>query len=218
VIEIDLRAPSMLHGRKGFSRLEWACKNVLNKSLTWLFCNLNSSSAESLREGKEPISIHQPFIHNIDPVITAIPGVTVPKLNLSDLTGLYDQEDALALQEYIHLLSLSSPRLSANDSIDPHLSRYEVPTFDMNVKLETRNMVRVRWRGFMGPRFVRDLFLMVRREGLRTEKGDESEESGTKRGLEERWVGWNAEAFGGGRGWTIMQWAGRETLVWECEI
>lgn len=27
----------MLHGKKGFERIVWAFKNVLNHSLTWLF-------------------------------------------------------------------------------------------------------------------------------------------------------------------------------------
>lgn len=40
VIELNLRLPSMLHGKKGFDRIEWAFKNVLNQSLAWLFCDL----------------------------------------------------------------------------------------------------------------------------------------------------------------------------------
>ena len=44
VIEIDLRLPSMLHGKKGFERIVWAFKNVLNKSLAWLFHDLNGNA------------------------------------------------------------------------------------------------------------------------------------------------------------------------------
>lgn len=36
-VEMDLRQPSMLHGKKGFERIVWAFKNVLSHSLTWLF-------------------------------------------------------------------------------------------------------------------------------------------------------------------------------------
>lgn len=32
----------MLHGKKGFERIVWAFKNVLNHSLAWLFHDLNS--------------------------------------------------------------------------------------------------------------------------------------------------------------------------------
>jgi ribonuclease P/MRP protein subunit RPP40 len=31
----------MLHGKKGFERLVWAAKNVLNRSLSWIFCDLD---------------------------------------------------------------------------------------------------------------------------------------------------------------------------------
>lgn len=41
VVEFNLRLPSMLHGKKGFERLVWAAKNVLNQSLVWLFLDLN---------------------------------------------------------------------------------------------------------------------------------------------------------------------------------
>jgi hypothetical protein len=43
VIEIDLRLPSMLHGKKGFERIIWACNNVFTQSITWLFCDLRQA-------------------------------------------------------------------------------------------------------------------------------------------------------------------------------
>jgi len=36
VVEVNLRLPSMLHGKKGFERIVWAFKNVLNSAVTWL--------------------------------------------------------------------------------------------------------------------------------------------------------------------------------------
>lgn len=33
----------MTHGKKGFDRLMYACKKVLNQQLTWLFCNAAES-------------------------------------------------------------------------------------------------------------------------------------------------------------------------------
>ena len=92
VVEYDLRASSMKHGKKGFSRLEWACKNVLDRSLTWLFYNFNPSSAESLAEGKEPISRHAPWLHNMAPEETSMDNVLVPQLPVSDLTKLHAEE------------------------------------------------------------------------------------------------------------------------------
>lgn len=44
VVEYDLRSPSMLHGKPGFDRLVYACKNTLREPLTWLFCNVSNKS------------------------------------------------------------------------------------------------------------------------------------------------------------------------------
>ena len=43
VVEIDLRLPSMLHGKNGFDRIVYAFKNVLNTPVTWLFCDLKAT-------------------------------------------------------------------------------------------------------------------------------------------------------------------------------
>ena len=50
VVEIELRLPSMLHGKKGFDRILYAFKNVLNKPVKWLFCDLGLT-------GKAPLPI-----------------------------------------------------------------------------------------------------------------------------------------------------------------
>lgn len=44
VVEINLRAPHMVHSKKSFKRLLWSAENVLNNNLACLFCNLNQSS------------------------------------------------------------------------------------------------------------------------------------------------------------------------------
>ena len=43
VVEINLRLPSMLHGKKGFDRILYAFKNVLDNPVTWLFCDMRST-------------------------------------------------------------------------------------------------------------------------------------------------------------------------------
>ncbi|KAH8808344.1 ribonuclease P 40kDa subunit-domain-containing protein [Xylogone sp. PMI_703] len=43
VVNINLRLPSMLHGKKGFDRIVYAFKNVLTEPVTWLFTDLNST-------------------------------------------------------------------------------------------------------------------------------------------------------------------------------
>jgi hypothetical protein len=47
VIEIDLRLPSMIHGKKGVDKIVYAFKNVLNDSHTWLFVDLDHADLTS---------------------------------------------------------------------------------------------------------------------------------------------------------------------------
>jgi hypothetical protein len=43
VVELNLRLPSMLHGKKGFERIVWAFANVLTQSMAWLFYDLEDT-------------------------------------------------------------------------------------------------------------------------------------------------------------------------------
>jgi ribonuclease P/MRP protein subunit RPP40 len=43
VVQYDLRSPANFPGKKGFDRLIYACKNVLNQPVTWLFQCLSKS-------------------------------------------------------------------------------------------------------------------------------------------------------------------------------
>ena len=210
----------MLHGRKGFSRLEWACKNVLHHNMTWLFYNFNPSSAETLLEGREPISIHHPSVSSVLPKSLLLSRVLTPKLTVAEIPKLYEQEDSLAMLEWLQLVSLASPRIRQSDKIDSFLSRYEVPDFSENGRgVVAKNMVRVRWNGFIPPLFIRQLFLTVRKEGLKLNKSGEGGGEGSTVGQdEERWFALTASAFGGYGGcYTVMQFAGRESLTWECD-
>lgn len=47
----------MLHGKKGFERIVWAARNVLNRSLTWLFYDLRM--AEGTSSGMSVIDPYQ---------------------------------------------------------------------------------------------------------------------------------------------------------------
>jgi ribonuclease P/MRP protein subunit RPP40 len=44
VVELDLKADSMYHGKKGFDRLVYASKNALASPVTWLFYNVSGES------------------------------------------------------------------------------------------------------------------------------------------------------------------------------
>ncbi|KAI8936241.1 hypothetical protein NX059_006665 [Plenodomus lindquistii] len=223
VVEYDLKAPSMKHGGKAFGRLQWACKNVLDQSLTWLFYNFNPSSAESLAEGKEAISKHAPWINQIEPVVTRVDNVLMPQLNLKDLPDLYDDDDAVDLLEWLHMVCLDSPRIKQGDDMDPHLSRYEVP--ELGHGTAPINLMCVRWHGFMPPAFMRDVFIVINRAVFKSRNrvnGDadtvmEDDNDVARTGVATKWFAMSAQAFGGKQSWTTMQFDGRETLVWETE-
>lgn len=47
MVELNLRLPSMLHGKKGFERIVWAFKNVLSNAVTWLFYDFDVKTCDS---------------------------------------------------------------------------------------------------------------------------------------------------------------------------
>jgi ribonuclease P/MRP protein subunit RPP40 len=225
IVTCDLRSPSMKHGKGDFSRLEWACKNVLDQSLTWLFHNFNPSSIEALAEGKETISKYAPWIQKMEPSTSRLESVSVPRLSVNDLPGLYGEDEALDLQEYIYMLSLESPRVNASDNIDPHLSRYEVP--DMGNGVSTTNMVLVRWKGFIPSTLARNIFLGVQKGGFKSKSkinGTQDVDMGSDAPAEvgkvrdEPWFAMSAQAFGGKNSWTALQFShSLDTLLWQID-
>ncbi|KAH7414091.1 ribonuclease P 40kDa subunit-domain-containing protein [Phaeosphaeria sp. MPI-PUGE-AT-0046c] len=216
VVTYNLRLPSMKHGKSGFSRLVWACKNVLDKSLTWLFYNFNPSSAEALAEGKEVMSKHAPWIHKMEPSVIPLENTLCPKMSTKDLSIFYEEDEAMSMLEYLDMIRLGSPRISASDDIDPYLSRYEVP--DFGAGRVTRNVVCVRWKGFMPPAFAREVFLAARRDGFKKSKTDTSRNAAMEHATdEERWFALSAQGFGGKNSWTVLQFADNATLTWETE-
>ncbi|KAJ4985540.1 ribonuclease P 40kDa subunit [Stagonosporopsis vannaccii] len=233
VVTYDLTAPSMRSGKKGFERLKWAARNVLDESRAWLFWTQNASFAESLRDGREVLCAHAPKIFALDPAVEPLQRVVVPKLDVQGhgLSALYDHDDALALLEWLDMLSLGSSRVRDGHAVDSHLCRYDVPDFGHGA--DTRELVRVRWRGFITPPLVKDLFLEVWKAGFKSKrvpkrtKGSDQDGDGdadghismdgTQDGDAEKWFSMSAQAFGGTKTWSLMQFASRETLVWEVE-
>jgi ribonuclease P/MRP protein subunit RPP40 len=220
VVTCDLRAPAMTHGKKGFARLEWAAKNVLDRSLTWVFWNAMPGSKEALEEGKEVLSRFQPWVKGVEGETVELGGRVYPRLKRGGLEDVYDEVDAMGLLEYLDFLALDSPRLMEGDEIDAHLSRYEVPDFGAGVGVG--DFVRVRWKGFITPSFIRDLFVAVVKVCFKSKaRGDDARDvdmdTNDESAKEEAWFAMSAQAFGGKSKWTVMQFEGRETLTWHVE-
>jgi ribonuclease P/MRP protein subunit RPP40 len=217
VVEYNMREPYMVHGKKGFGRLVRACEEVLDRSLSWLFYDFNGVGKEGVQEerAKQPIDAHQPIWHEVRPDIVKMDGVLVPKVNGEIVEELHEMESSMDLLEWLHLVGVDSPRVRQGDRIDEFLSRYRVPDFtngdeDVNVTVPC-NLVRLRWRGFTPPLFIRDVYLLLRKNGIGGGKDQEMD-------LEQKWFAMTANAFGGYGGcYTVLQFAGRDTLSWECD-
>lgn len=196
VVQYDLKAPSMLHGKKGFDRLLYACKNVFATPLTWLYTTypngkhkiiLPSYILTSLLTPPEPsadtLSHLSPKKFTTNPTASPPAQTTTPPLTSlkpdpsSPATDF--EELATDLYEWLSLVRLSSPRVEATDKIDPYLSGYRVPGDDPGANA----VRRVSWRGFIPGAWVRDTLVKV----LVGVPG-------------KSWVGFSATAFGKGAG------------------
>lgn len=220
LVTFDLKLPSMAHGKKGFGRLEWACKNVLDRSLTWLFWNFKVGSAEDLREGREVISAHQPWVKNVEKDILHLNGIRTPILEAKKLESLHGQEEAVELLEWMNLVGLDSPRVREKDDIDSYLCRYNMP--DLGSGTISKDLVRVRWTGFIPPSFAREIFLAIRGEAFKSAKKvngtqDMDIDGPSPQHKQDTWFSMSAQAFGGKNTWTILQFSTNDTLTWETE-
>lgn len=220
LVTFDLKLPSMAHGKKGFGRLEWACKNVLDQSLTWLFWNFKAGSGEDLSEGREMISAHQPWVKNMEKDVLRLEGVKTPLFEASKLESLYGQEEAVELLEWLNLVGLDSPRVRQKDDIDSYLCRYDMP--DMGHGTVSKDFMRIRWTGFMPPSFAREIFLAVRGDTLKSGKKVNGTQcmdidEPTSQREEDKWFSMSAIAFGGRNTWTVLQFSTNDTLTWETE-
>ncbi|KAL9624851.1 MAG: hypothetical protein Q9160_000898 [Pyrenula sp. 1 TL-2023] len=141
----------MLHGKKGFERLVWAAKNVLNQSLCWLVVNVQSIQSTTLvapgkiachslgtciylsDEAFAPLPKHHPIHVNAGPQSgtqheVLVPNMTVP---FASGTGQLEQNDIQSWTyetlEWLGLSGIGSRRILETDNIDPYLSRYALP-------------------------------------------------------------------------------------------
>lgn len=170
----------MLHGKPGFERIVWAFKNVLNQSLAWLFCDLEGSLS-SQKEGaiipfdvssfpgmsadtgseadKKPIHKLQPQWLDCAPFRIEQRRVLTPNLQgsiLSESTAEDEiQEKCGSLAEWIAMVQLQSPRVSADETVDPYLCRYSVPDHESS---QPSDLVCLKWHGLISNNWAIQLF------------------------------------------------------------
>ena len=172
VVELNLRLPSMLHGRKGFNRIVYAFKNVITAPVTWLFCNLAASGKISRRfhSGSmlifwqvltpDPLDAHFPAKRTVSPVISQGIRVNLPVLNPLSESASYgaDFEDyAVEMHEWLSLALVESPRIRSDDDIDSFLSRYGPP----GASTTSSTLVKITWQGFLSPSWAHNFFFQA---------------------------------------------------------
>ena len=183
----------MVRGKKGFERILWAFRNVLNHTVSWLFYDLKGTTDEPAA-----ISVHEPKVRKVEPVTETMDAVIVPEIPQDMQQD--DYEIATDLLEWTSLALCGSPRIQQHDDIDPYLSRYHVPeTTSQRATAEasTVNLVKISWHGFIPSIFAKDIFLAALKA------------SGTS------WFAMSTVAFDG-RTCTFLQ-NNHHTLTWEYQ-
>ncbi|KAL0935923.1 ribonuclease p mrp protein subunit pop1 [Colletotrichum truncatum] len=157
IVSYQLRDPSMLHGKKGFDRLLYACKNVFNTPVTWLFCNATTTTPSP-----DPLDQYFPTKYTSNPSLVpdcqvkmaplSLPAETIPN---GDRPGLEDF--ATETYEWLSLVRLQSPRIETGDSIDPYLSRYQGPGDSDSP--QHGKVCKITWQGFFTSSWVRSVLI-----------------------------------------------------------
>lgn len=68
------------------------------------------------------------------------------------------QETCGSLSEWIAMVQLGSPRVSADDDVDPYLSRYVVPDAGQT---RTTDLISLKWHGFISSKWIMQLFVAL---------------------------------------------------------
>ncbi|CAK7217308.1 hypothetical protein SCUCBS95973_003104 [Sporothrix curviconia] len=155
IVEFDLNEKAMWPGKSGFDRLLYACQNVFNTPVTWLFCSMFNAPAP------DPLDAFSPTWVTVEPAVTQHANIALPPLGrpASLLVGggvgsdrLETEEAVVELYEWLSLVRLGSPRVEAADTIDQYLSRYSVPSSGGETsETPVGDLCTLRWRGFFSP-------------------------------------------------------------------
>ncbi|KAK6356425.1 hypothetical protein TWF718_000784 [Orbilia javanica] len=226
VIELNLREPHMVHGRKAFNRLVWSFTNVFKEQKAWLFCDLHQESLDLSVTTSEPAvkGITLPTVmKTVIPILTrpqtpiklASFSHAIPNKNDSEYTTAIFYDWTTSLYEWLALVTINADRLNITDSIDPLLSRYEPPTDDTITSTpgnhQTQGKIsKISWRGFIPAEYISKIFSIVQGVVLRDQWF-----SITAHGFQNAPISWKGRqhsAVGGGMGgenlYTILRFAG----------
>ncbi|KAL9604491.1 MAG: hypothetical protein Q9219_000456 [cf. Caloplaca sp. 3 TL-2023] len=165
-VDLNLRLPSMVHGKRGFERIVWAFKNVLNQAVTWLFYDFDAKRA-ALACGKPPVlSRHHPATRPVVPQSITTATISIPNALNADAASWSSAEfedQAIEISEWLSLVSLQSPRVRQDDHIDPYLCRYSKPNGD---PANDKHLVVKQWSGLIPAPWLRHMFIVLNEQFL----------------------------------------------------
>ena len=204
-VDVDLRAPSSVAGRKGFERLRSAGRpeGVLGGGRCWLLCDAGSVSdgkeSGDVLEGEVLGGLH-PTVCEAEQEVRSVDGALVPDV-LGTGVGMeqMDEEEWWELVEWLDLVALGSPRVGVGNRVDPYISRYSVP-----VHATKGNLGLVKWEGLLSSEWMTKLLIEI----IKLSRVHKSKE----------WValsatGHQTEALGGADGYTIVLQPSEKALV-----
>jgi ribonuclease P/MRP protein subunit RPP40 len=152
-----MRLPSMVRGKKGFERVLWACKDVFDHSLAWLFYDMNATT-----KFDGPIAAHYPIVRSVKPTVSTLAAAVCPKFPAE--FGPYDDEDAPELLEWLSLINGGCSQVLEAEHGEANISRYREPTFGLAAPAneeqhEALDLVHYQWHAFIPHSFATKVLL-----------------------------------------------------------
>lgn len=192
-IELNLRLPSMLAGKKGFERLLHAAKSVFVGEMTWLFYDISSdlsTSDISLGENVE--------IKHITAQTEELKEIIIPPFPADDTDiSKSNQDDVTDLLEWLSLAAISSPRIEQGDLVDEIISRYSVP--NTPATSTTQTLTKITYIGFIPNTVVANIFAKL---VIAANKS---------------WFAILVQGFDGDKGVVVLKTQDQRALCWDLE-
>ncbi|KAH0285879.1 hypothetical protein M436DRAFT_39589 [Aureobasidium namibiae CBS 147.97] len=204
-IELNLRLPSMLAGKKGFERILRAAETVFTGEISWLFYDVSATGVveNDATLGKEA------QIKTVETKAEDLGHILVPNFPAQISKAAFEQDDLADLLEWISFAAIGSPRIQQGDLVDEIISRYEVPvispisttgaTDQPSTGTTIQNLTKTTFTGFMPSSYLSSIF------------GDALVQ------LKESWFAFLVHGFEDGKGLVILKTKDNRLLSWNVE-
>lgn len=124
----------------------------------------NELSLIAIAPSPDPLQAHHPITITCSPNITTSATLAIPPMKVPNTESNQHGEDfdefAVDMHEWLSLAILESPRIHADDKIDPFLSRYTPPTPQSHPSAPAK-LVKISWQGFLASAWVHHAFVQT---------------------------------------------------------